>query len=42
MNPIFIPIIVGVIACPFLGINPLKVLAGLALLWMILFLSSAL
>jgi len=31
MNPLFIPVIVGLIACPFLGINPLKYLAGLAL-----------
>jgi hypothetical protein len=31
MIPILIPVLVGVIAMPFLGINPLKVLAGLAL-----------
>jgi len=37
---ILIPIIVGVIAMPFLGINPLKVLAGLSLLWLALLLST--
>jgi hypothetical protein len=40
MSPILIPIIVGVIAMPFLGINPLKVLAGLSLLWLALLLST--
>jgi len=34
-----IPIAVGVIACPFLGINPVKLLAGLGLvgLWFLVF-----
>ena len=32
MTIYLIPVIVGLIACPFLGINPLKVIAGLALL----------
>lgn len=40
MITLLIPVFVGVIACPFLGINPLKVLAGLAALWLALFLST--
>jgi hypothetical protein len=40
MIPILIPVLVGVIAMPFLGINPLKVLAGLVVLWVGLFLST--
>lgn len=36
MIPILIPILAGVVACPFLGINPLKILAGLSLLWIVL------
>lgn len=43
MNPcILIPVVVGLVACPFLGINPLKVAAGLATLWAALFLISSL
>jgi len=42
MIPILIPILVGVIAMPPLGINPLKMLAGLAALWLALALFSSL
>lgn len=42
MISVLIPVFIGVIACPFLGINPLKVIAGLALLWLVLFISSTL
>jgi len=31
MTPYFIPILVGIIAAPFLDVNPLRLLAGLAL-----------
>jgi hypothetical protein len=40
MTSIFIPVLVGLVACPFLGINPLKVMAGLAVLWLALFVST--
>lgn len=40
MTILFIPVLVGLVACPFLGINPLHVLAGLAFLWLALFLST--
>ena len=41
MTPLFIPILVGLLACPLLGINPLKLIAGLALLALTLILFSS-
>ena len=39
---IIIPIVVGLVACPLLGINPFRVFISLVLAWIVLVIFSAL